>query len=221
MSKAKRKPAPAPRTKGTGRSSHPAPDLQQQHSARVAAYQHLHADAVRLLSGWAAPDERQEALRRDYLGHLALYADGVAKAGPPAHLTASVLVLDDSLEHVLLTHHRKAGAWLQLGGHLEPGDAGLYAAAQREVREESGLDGLDAVRIVPVVAQLDRHVLVGAFGACREHLDVRFAGLARDGAAPVVSRESIDVRWWPITALPQPSAHEVRGLVAACLQVVR
>ncbi len=185
----------------------------------ATAYRHLHTDAVRLLAGWTPPDARQERLRADYLTHLGAHPDGVAKAGPPAHLTASALVFDSRLERVLLTHHGKARVWLQLGGHLEPEDASLYAAAQREIREESGLAG---VHVIPVIAQLDRHTLVGAFGHCREHLDVRFAAVVPAGSEDAVSAsaESIDLRWWPLEALPEPTSAEVGALAKACLAVL-
>ncbi|HEU5241444.1 MAG TPA: NUDIX domain-containing protein, partial [Ornithinibacter sp.] len=165
----------------------------------VTAYRHLRVDAQAVLEAWHAPDAGQDRLRRTYLGHLAAQPDAVARAGPPAHLTASCVVLDASGTQVLLTLHRRAGAWFQFGGHLEVGDPTLWAAARREAREESGIDDLEP-RAGPV--QLDRHVLVGAFGRCREHLDVRYAAVAPPGARPRVSAESDDVRWWPVDALP-------------------
>ena len=122
----------------------------------------------------------QERLRRDYLEHLAAHPDGVAKAGPPAHLTASCVVLDPTGDRVLLTLHRRANAWFQFGGHLEAGDSSLWAAARREAREESGIDALEPL---PRPVQLDRHRLVGSFGGCREHLDVRYAAVATAGRA--------------------------------------
>ena len=178
----------------------------------AAAFAHLHADAVSVLEAWDAPDAAQDLLRRQYLTPLAAHPDGVAKAGPPAHLTASCVVLDGRGERVLLTHHRKADAWFQLGGHLEDGDASLWAAARREAREESGIADLDPL---PRPVQLDRHVLVGSFGRCHEHLDVRYAAVAPDGAEAVVSDESHDVRWWPAGALPVDTAAELTPLVSA------
>ena len=35
-----------------------------------------------------------------------------------------------------------------------------------------------------------------------DHLDVRFLARAAAGVEPVVSDESLDVRWWPVAALP-------------------
>ncbi|MBM6405219.1 NUDIX domain-containing protein [Phycicoccus sp. CSK15P-2] len=180
-------------------------------SAEVArAHAHLVRDAATVLGAWSAPDARQEALRRSYLEHLASFPDGVAKTGPPAHLTASCVVLDSAGRNVLLTHHRRAGRWFQLGGHLEQGDRGLWAAAAREAREESGILGVEPL---PEPVQLDRHVLAGDFGRCREHLDVRYAAMATEGAAPQVGPESLDLRWWPVDALPEGTRGELSPLV--------
>jgi 8-oxo-dGTP pyrophosphatase MutT (NUDIX family) len=177
----------------------------------AATFEHLRADVVAVLRAWEAPDAEQAALRRAYLAHLAAHPDSVGKAGPPAHLTASCVVLDRTGERVLLTHHRRAGQWFQFGGHLEPTDVSLRAAAAREAREESGVAGL-VPTLEPV--QLDRHLLVGDFTHCQEHLDVRFAAVAPAGVAPVVSAESYAVQWWPVDALPDGTRAELTPLVS-------
>jgi 8-oxo-dGTP pyrophosphatase MutT (NUDIX family) len=105
-------------------------------------------------------------------------------------------VLDHTGERVLLTLHRKGGFWGQLGGHCEPQDDTLAAAALREATEESGIDGLRLVGDAPV--DLDRHALSTAFGTCGEHLDVRYAVVAPPGSEPVVSDESDDVAWFSV-----------------------
>ncbi|WP_404381310.1 NUDIX hydrolase [Knoellia locipacati] len=173
---------------------------------------HLHADALQVLSTWAAPDADQDRLRTAYLAHLERHPDGVAKAGPPEHLTASCLVISPDGGHVMLTHHRRAREWFQFGGHLETTDASLHAAATREGREESGLD---SVSPAPVVIQLDRHTLSGDFGRCRAHLDVRYAAVVDRDVAPVASEESLDVAWWPVDDLPPGSRTELSALVEA------
>lgn len=180
----------------------------------VARHAHLRADAIARLTAYTPVDERQRALREEYLAHLAAHADGTAKAGPPAHLTASCLVVDASGSRVLLTLHRRARRWFQFGGHLEDTDPDLWSAARREAREESGIAHLEPG---PRIVHLDRHELRGDFGRCREHLDVRFLARVPDDSRPVVSAESDDVRWWPVSALPEGPRGDIAHLVAAAL----
>lgn len=184
--------------------------MQADREGELAAYRRLHRSAVELLEGWQAPDQGQAALRAGFLGHLSAHQDALSKEGPPAHLTASCLVLDESGERVLLTHHRKAREWFQFGGHVEQQDRDVHAAATREVREESGIEELTPF---PALVQLHRHRLTAAFGRCREHLDLRFVAVAREGAVPRVSAESLDVRWWPVVALPAGSREDLLPLV--------
>lgn len=181
------------------------------------AYRLLHEDATRRLSAWKAPSPAQERLQAGCLAHLAAHPDAMWKQGPPAHFTASCLVLDQTGSRALLTLHRKAGVWFQFGGHFEPGDTDAHGAAQREAREESGITTLVAR---PEMVQLDRHELVGSFGRCREHLDLRFMAVADEDATHVVSEESLDVRWWPTAALPEQTRHELEPLVAVARSVL-
>ena len=183
----------------------------------MTAYAHLTDDAQATLATWVAPNAEQERLRTEYAAHLLAHPDAVVREGPPAHLTVGCLVLDGPRERVLLTHHARAHRWFQFGGHLEPGDAGLREAAEREGREESGIDDLV---ITGDVVHLDRHALPAAFGRCREHLDVRYAAVAPRGATPRVSAESIAVRWWPVDALPESSRDDLTPLVTAAVRAL-
>lgn len=160
----------------------------------------LHASAATTLSDWRPSTPDQDALRLDYLAHLNAYPDGCSRDGPPAHLTASCLVLDPDGQRTLLSLHRKGGFWVQFGGHLEAGDGSLAAGALREGREESGIATLDLASPQPI--DLDRHALSAAFGRCREHLDVGFLAVLPAGTPPTTSAESDVVAWWPIDDLP-------------------
>lgn len=171
----------------------------------------LHADAVGVLTGWTAPTAAQAALRERYLAHLAAHPDGLAKPCFPAHVTASCLVLSHDRSQVLLTLHAKARQWFQFGGHCEATDPTLAAAALREATEESGLTSLT---LLPGPVHLDAHRVEFCHPSGPvDHLDVRFAALAPQHA-PVVSEESLDVRWWPTDQLPtdEESMHELVGL---------
>lgn len=167
----------------------------------------LHADALGVLRGWPAPDAVEEALRRRYVAHLESTADGMWRSSYPDHVTAGTLVVDISGDHVLLNLHRKAGRWFHFGGHCEDGDATLFDVARREAHEESGVD---AIRFHPEPVQLDEHSVpfCGARGDVN-HLDVRYVGAAERSTEAVVSEESLAVRWWPVTGLPElePQMH--------------
>jgi 8-oxo-dGTP pyrophosphatase MutT (NUDIX family) len=160
----------------------------------------LHADALAVLEGWSAPDAAQEAWRVEYVAHLLAHPDACAKACYPDHLTAGALVLSHDGSQVLLNLHRKARRWFAFGGHLEPDDATLAGAALREGTEESGLPDL-AVDPEPVHLSLHEVDFCDARGTVR-HLDVRF--LARLGAStePVISDESLELRWFPADDVP-------------------
>ncbi|GAA8846722.1 NUDIX hydrolase [Helicobacter pylori] len=191
-----------------------APEIGAEDApAGAGTHAHLDADLRAVLGAWQAPTPEQEQLRRDYLAHLAAHADASAKAGPPAHFTASCLVVDEPRERVLLTLHRKVGRWLQLGGHIEAGDPSVAAAALREAVEESGLPA-GSLDLLPGPAQLDRHALGSGFTRCTEHLDLRWIAVADPGAEPVVSPESLDVAWLPVDALPTDTEQSVHDLVA-------
>lgn len=167
----------------------------------------LHADALRVLGDWRAPDPAEEELRRRYVAHLQARPDGMWRSSYPDHLTAGTLVLDATGEHVLLNLHRKAQRWFHFGGHAEEGDPTLAAVALREAHEESGLTDLE---FHPEPVQLDLHTVpfCGERGDVH-HLDVRYVAAARPGAEAVVSDESLAVRWWPVGDLPdvEPEMH--------------
>ncbi|MCI9889320.1 NUDIX domain-containing protein [Micrococcales bacterium 31B] len=173
--------------------------------------QHTLLNSVRAaLLRYLPASDSQETLRREYLAHLDQFeAAGLLKSGPPQHVTASCFVFNRELTHILLTLHAKARAWVQFGGHLEPGDASIEESARREAREESGLPLLELLRRPDGVAEplggLDRHDLDAAF-SCAQHLDVAFVALTQGLPLPAVSHESLDVAWVPLALFDEAEA---------------
>lgn len=119
------------------------------------------------------------------------------------HFTASCWLVDRSGARVLLTHHRKLGLWLQLGGHAD-GQRELHLAALREAEEESGLSDLT---VVNEIFDLDRHWIPEHKGVPPHwHYDVRYVVTAGGDEAYTVSEESLDLAWRNIAELAQDNA---------------
>jgi len=169
-----------------------------------------HTDAVAVLSTWDPPDQDQRSLAFALLSYLHARPDATRRECRPGHLTASVLVLDSTAEHVLLTLHPRVGGWVSLGGHVEPVDPTLLAAAAREAYEESGIEGL-ALDPAPLVIGV--HPVTCSLGVPTQHLDVEFLAVAPPGAVPVASAESDDLAWFPVDRLPDGVVDDLPALL--------
>jgi len=176
----------------------------------------LHADAVRVLSSWPPPDAAASWVRDEMLALLGNGPRVLRRDGSPDHFTASTLVLDASLDRVLLCLHRRVQRWVQLGGHCEPTDTTLAQAALREATEESGIAGL---HLLPEPIGVDIHPVHCSAGPSR-HFDVRYVAVAPPGAQPAISAESAALDWFDRDDLPQPLAHATAILVAPALAAV-
>lgn len=168
----------------------------------------LRAHAREVLTAWTAPTAGEEFLREEFLEHLRAHEDAMWRECVPDHLTVTTAVLSHDGERVLLTLHAKAGMWLPMGGHCERGDVSLDAVALREAGEESGIPGL---RLLPGPLALDRH-RVWCHPPPAHHLDVEYGAVAPAGVEAVISDESLDLRWFPVEAIPALSDEATRRL---------
>jgi 8-oxo-dGTP pyrophosphatase MutT (NUDIX family) len=108
------------------------------------------------------------------------------------HVTGSAWLVNQTRDRVLLTHHKKLGRWLQLGGHSD-GVADPLTVAIREAEEESGLD---VIALESAVFDIDIHEIPARNSdPAHLHFDLRFALQTRDGDAFQVSAESHDLAW--------------------------
>ncbi|RPE81995.1 NUDIX hydrolase [Vulcaniibacterium tengchongense] len=149
------------------------------------------------------PEERDAAL---FLELLDDPADPFRRERLAGHFTASCWLVDRAGARVLLTHHRKLGRWLQLGGHAD-GDRDLARVALREAEEESGLGGLT---VEPGLFDLDRHWIPARGDVPGHwHYDARFVVRAGTDERYVVSEESHDLAWREIAGIAgDPQADE-------------
>ena len=118
----------------------------------------------------------------------------------PLHVTASALIVHPPTGRVLLRWHQRQQAWLQVGGHGDPGETDPLAIVAREAEEETGLTDL-----VPWPdAEIKQVVIVdvppGKGEPAHQHADVRFfmATQAPDAVRP--ENPAAQLRWLTLPA---------------------
>jgi len=123
------------------------------------------------------PDER-EALGPLFIA-LASAPDPTSRTTLPTHVTCGAIVIDDDMR-ILHIHHKAMGTYLTPGGHIEPDDTTLTAAALRELHEETGLPPT-ALTPLPdfdgIPLDIDPHVIDANPGKNEPqhlHIDFRF-----------------------------------------------
>jgi 8-oxo-dGTP pyrophosphatase MutT (NUDIX family) len=113
------------------------------------------------------------------------------------HFTGSAWVLNPFKDRVLMTHHKKLGMWLQLGGHSN-GETDLYKVALREAKEESGIQKI--IGLSNNIFDLDIHIIPEQIDQpSHKHYDIRFLFEANPKETDIIiSEESHDVDWIPL-----------------------
>lgn len=151
------------------------------------------------LRAYQPADARERTMRDRLIAFVAEQPRAFERALTIGHVTASAWIVDAARTRTLLTHHRKLGRWLQLGGHVD-GDPDVRGGALREAREESGLTSLRFAH--DAIYDLDVHAIPARPGEpAHEHYDVRFAFLADPSEPLVVSAESHELAWIALDAL--------------------
>ncbi|RMH90766.1 NUDIX domain-containing protein [Lysobacter pythonis] len=149
---------------------------------------------------FARAEPAAAATAADFIQLLGDAANPFVRERREGHFTASSWLVSGDGRRVLLTHHRKLGRWLQLGGHAD-GEEDLAQVALKEAEEESGLSGL---RVESAIFDLDRHWIPEYKGVPGHwHHDVRFVVHAEGGEAFVVSEESLALAWRDIDGLAE------------------
>ncbi|MEJ2788331.1 MULTISPECIES: NUDIX hydrolase [unclassified Pseudoxanthomonas] len=149
------------------------------------------------------PDE--QAVVAQFLELLDDPANPLLRERLEGHLTGGAWLVSADGRRTLLTHHRKLGRWLQLGGHAD-GDEDMARVALKEAEEESGLSDLS---VEGGIFDLDRHWIPERKDVPGHwHYDIRYVVRANGGEDYVVSEESLDLAWrdiGPIAAEPDES----------------
>jgi 8-oxo-dGTP pyrophosphatase MutT (NUDIX family) len=134
----------------------------------------------------------------------------------PLHVTASALIVHPETGRVLLRWHQRQQAWLQVGGHGDPGESDPLAIARREAVEEAGLADLTPWPD----AQLRHLVIVGVPAGkgepAHEHADLRYFMATQTPDAARAENEHAPLRWLSI-----PEAYQATSEVNLRESLVR
>ena len=141
------------------------------------------------------PEGHAEQADLDRLRALAKTAEQPWRRDLPLHVTASALITHPATNRVLLRWHQRQQAWLQVGGHGDPGESDPLAIAEREGTEETGLTDL-----VPWPDARLRHLAIvsvpeGNGEPAHEHADLRFFMATRTPDAVRPEHENAPLRW--------------------------
>ncbi len=147
-----------------------------------------------LLRDYKTADEG-EAADLTRVTELVLSAADPWSRATPLHVTASALIVHPASGRVLLRWHPRQQAWLQVGGHADPGELDPLAIALREAQEETGLPDLR-----PWPSPALRHLVIVPVAAGRgepehEHADLRFALATEQPDAIRAERPDAQLRW--------------------------
>jgi 8-oxo-dGTP pyrophosphatase MutT (NUDIX family) len=126
---------------------------------------------------------------------LAEVADDPWRRDIPLHATASALIVHPPSARVLLRWHQRQQAWLQVGGHGDPGEADPLAIAIREAQEETGLVDLAPWPYAEICHMVIVGVPAGKGEPAHEHADVRFIMATQTPDAIRAENENAPLRW--------------------------
>lgn len=140
--------------------------------------------------------EEEKAAQLEFLELLRSDENSANREREEGHFTASAWIVSTDRDVTLLTHHKKLGKWIQLGGHTD-GDFDFRHVARKEAEEESGLKSLRLIKQEPI--GLDKHLIPEHKGVkAHYHYDVRFLFEADPGETLVVQEaESHELKWVP------------------------
>jgi len=123
-----------------------------------------------------------------------------------AHVVADAWIVNPARSPVLLVEHGLNKCWMAPGGHCD-GDPDVFAAARREVMEETGITALRPLLDGRIFDIHSGHVPMrekdGVLEPTHVHFDVCFAFEADDAAPLQLSHESTGLRWFALDALTQ------------------
>ena len=125
-----------------------------------------------------------------------------------AHMTSSGVILNPTLDKMLMIHHKIYNTWTWTGGHADGNDDPLGTAI-REAQEETGIEKIVPLRtkvasieVLPVFG----HQKKDAYVSSHLHFNVSYVLIAEESETLRVNEEETNgVKWVPIGKISEYS----------------
>ena len=127
--------------------------------------------------------------------------DVLTRKNTMAHVTASSVILNESINKMLMIHHKIYDTWTWQGGHAD-GESDLLKVAIKEAYEETGIEKVTVIQeenkpvirldILPVM----EHIKNGEFITAHMHLNVAFVFIASEKELLKVNTEETNGLKW-------------------------
>lgn len=144
-------------------------------------------------------NEQEENDKRLVLEYIDAYPHNILlRENELAHITSSGLILNKSLDKMLMIHHNIYKTWAWTGGHAD-GDEDLLYIAIKEAKEETGVERftvlinqLMSLDILPVYG----HVKKGKYVSTHLHLSAAYVLIADENEKLIIKEdENSGVKW--------------------------
>lgn len=139
------------------------------------------------------------------------------KANLEGHLTASLIVMNEQRDKMLLMLHKKLQLWVWFGGHCD-GDIDVKNVAIREFHEESG--SIQVPYVFPDIFHVDIHDIPwdSKWRPPHKHFDILFLAIISE-TVPLCRQENEvdDIGWFTLDEViernPEPLMHSIIGKI--------
>jgi len=146
------------------------------------------------------PINEQEANdKKIILNYIDKFYDNIlTRDNEIAHITSSGLILNKSLDKMLMIYHNIYNTWSWTGGHAD-GDNDMLKVAIKEAKEETGVtkvspltDKIASIDIIPVYG----HIKKGKYVSSHLHLNVSYILIVDEKEKLILNKnETSDVDW--------------------------
>lgn len=163
-------------------------------------------DVKRQIEAYRPWNEQEAQDRTVLLKYMNIFDDLLVRENELIHLTASGWIFNQAHTKVLMVYHNIYDSWGWTGGHAD-GDADLLHVAQKEAREETGIQSLTVLReeilsldILPVW----RHMKRGKPISSHQHANITYLLEADENQTLIVKPdENQGVKWILLNEMKQ------------------